>query len=135
MNNVTGTLFEMASQFKFRYPFNGMINTEDLWDLSLTQLDCVYRNLRQDLKAVSTDSLASTMAADEAVKAQDIENKIEIVKYIFNSKQSAAELERMAAVNAMQRKRIMDVLAKKQDSALENMTEEELTEMLNSLGG
>lgn len=135
MNNVMGTLFEMASQFKFRYPFNGMINTEDLWDLSLTQLDCVYRNLKLELKAISKDSLISKAAADEAVEAQDIENKIEIVKYIFNNKQAAAELDRMAAENAMQRKRIMAVLAKKQDSALENMSEEELTAMLNNLGG
>lgn len=133
MNNAIGTLFEMASQEKFRYPFNGWINTEDLWDLSQSQLDTVYRNLKLELKETSTDSLTNTMAADEAVKAQTIENKIELVKYVFTCKKQAAELDSLAAERNMQRKRIMAILAKKQDDALENMSEEELKQMLDNL--
>lgn len=129
-----GTLFEMASQFKFRYPFKGMISTEDLWDLSESELDTVYKNLNKELQAAQEDGLLQTKSAAEGVKANDLRNKLEIVKHVFESKQAADELARMSAENAMKRKRILEVLAQKQDTALQNMSEEELTAMLNELG-
>lgn len=134
MNNTTISLFEMASQFKFRYPYKGMITTEDLWDLSPSQLDTVYRNLSQELKTTDEDSLILTRSADEGVKANELKNKIEVVKYIFNSKQQAAELNRMAADRAAKKQRILDILARKQENALENMSEDDLVKMLDDLG-
>lgn len=134
MNNTIGTLFEMASQFKFRYPFKGLISTEDLWDLSQSELDTVYKTLNKELQATQEDGLLQTKSANEGVRANDLKNKLEIVKYVFESKQQAAELARMSAENAMKRKRIMEVLAKKQDTALENMSEEELHAALAELG-
>jgi hypothetical protein len=127
-------LFEMASQFKFRYPFKGMITTEDLWDLTPDQLDTVYKTLNKELSSIKEDGLIQTKSADEGVKANDLKNKLEIVKYIFASKQQAAELARMAAENAMKRKRIMEILAKKQEAALENMSEDDLKAALAELG-
>ena len=133
MNTNTCTLFEMASQMKFRYPYKGMITTEDLWDLSIEQLDIVYKNLNKELKALDGDSLIASKSADEGVKANELKNKIEIVKYIFNSKKQAAELNRMAADNAAKRQRILEVLAQKQANELQNMSEEELKKMLENL--
>lgn len=130
MNN----LFEMASQFKFRYPYKGMITTEDLWDLTLDQLDTVYKALNKELNSIQEDGLIQTKSADEGVAANNLKNKLEIVKYVFASKQQAAELAHMAAENAMKRKRIMEILAKKQDDALENMSEEDLKAALAELG-
>ena len=133
MTNST-ILFEMATQFKFRYPYKGMITTEDLWDLSTTQLDVVYRNLTKELKDIDEDSLISTRTADEGVKANELRNKIEVVKYIFNHKQQAAELNRMATENAKKKQRLLDALAAKQESALVNMSEEDLLKALAELG-
>lgn len=132
-NREYGILFEMASQFKFRYPYKGMITTEDLWDLNPEQLDTVYKNLSKELKATDADSLIATKSADEGVKANELKNKIEIVKYIFNGKQQAAELARMAAENAKKKQRILEALAQKQENALQNMSEEDLMKMLNEL--
>lgn len=135
MNNTnpTATLFQMAAQFKFRYPYKGMITTEDLYDLTPTQLDIVYKNLNKELKAIDGDSLIASRAADEGVAANELKNKIEIVKYIFNEKQIAAEFARTAAANAERKRHILDILAKKQDDSLQNMSEEELRNMLNEL--
>jgi hypothetical protein len=132
--NTNFILFEMASQMKFRYPYKGMITTEDLWDLSIAQLDIVYQNLNKELKATDGDSLIATKSADEGVKANDLKNKIEIVKYIFNHKQHEAELHRMAAANAAEKQRIMGILADMEDNALRNMSKEELLKRLNELG-
>lgn len=130
MNN----LFEMASQFKFRYPYKGLITTEDLWDLSPDQLDVVYKTLNKELNSIREDGLIQTKSADEGVEANNLKNKLEIVKYVFASKQQAAELARLAVENAMKRKRIMEILAKKQDDVLENMSEEDLKAALAELG-
>ena len=128
-------LFEMASQFKFRYPFTkGMITTEDLWDLKPADLDVVYKNLNKELKATDYDSLIATKSADEGVKANELKNKIEIVKYIFNSKQQAAELARMAAANAAEKQKILNALADLEDNALRNMSKDELLKRLAELG-
>lgn len=131
MNN---TMFEMATQFKFRYPYKGSITTEDLWDLDVNQLDIVYRHLNKELKALDGDSLIATKSADEGVKANDLKNKIEIVKYIFNSKQQAAEFARMAVEKSAKKQHILNILAKKQENALESMSEDDLKKMLDELG-
>lgn len=133
MNNNT-ILFEMASQFKFRYPYKGLITTEDLWDLTPSQLDIVYKNLNKELKEIDSDSLIASKSADEGVKANELKNKIEIVKYIFNGKKQAAELARMASENYAKKQRILEALAKKQDDALQNMSEDELRKALDELG-
>lgn len=132
-NNPTATLFQMAAQFKFRYPYKGMITTEDLYDLTPTQLDVVYKNLNKELKTIDGDSLIASRAADEGVAANELKNKIEIVKCIFNEKQAAADLARTAAENAEKKRHILDILAQKQDDSLKNMSEDDLRKMLSEL--
>ena len=101
MNNTTiGIMFEMASQFKFRYPYRaGLITTEDLWDLSLTQLDTVYKALSKEMHVIlqDGDSLLYTKSPNLFNKEQELIAKIELVKYIFNCQQQAEELHRMEA--------------------------------------
>jgi hypothetical protein len=133
MTNNT-IIFEMATQFKYRYPYKGMITTEDLWDLSLSQLDTVYKSLAKELKTTEEDSLLVTTSVNDAVKANELKSKIEVVKYIFHAKQQAAELNRMAAANAAEKQRIMGVLADMEDNALRNMSKEELLKRLSELG-
>ena len=53
---MSDKLFENAVRKKYRYPFNGMISTEDLWDLSLKNLDTIYKALKSEIKDDS-DSL------------------------------------------------------------------------------
>ena len=132
-NNPNTILFHMAAQYKFRYPYKGMITTEDLYDLTPNQLDVVYKNLNKELKAIDGDSLMTTRAVEDAVKANEIQNKIEIVKLIFNEKQAAEDLARMAAENAEKKRHLLDILAKKQDDSLHNLSEDELRKMINEL--
>lgn len=136
MNNATiNNMFEMASQFKFRYPWKGTITTEDLWDLNQGQLDAVYQALFKELKTCQEgDSLLSTKPANLFNKEQDLTCKIEIVKYIFNCKQQAVELHRMEAERAAKKQHILEILAAKQENALQNMSEEDLQKMLDDLG-
>lgn len=123
-------IFEMATRLKFRFPFRGMVTTEDLWDLTMEQLDSVYKALNKDTQAVQEDSLLSTPRIGNA----ELNTKIEIVKYIFQAKQEEEAERQAAADNAIKRRRILEILAKKQDAAMENMSEEELHAALAELG-
>lgn len=134
MNTTINTLFEMASQLKFRYPYKGMITTEDLWDLKPAELDVVYKNLNKELQTLDGNSLITTKSAEEGIKANELKNKIEIVKYIFESKRHGEELARMAARNAAEKQKILGVLADMEDNALRTMSKEELLKRLAELG-
>ena len=54
---MTDNIFAMATRQKYRFPFNGQISVEDLWDLSPAQLDRVYKTLKKDQKASNEESL------------------------------------------------------------------------------
>lgn len=127
--NTNINIFEAASRYKFRYPYKGVITTEDLWDLTPAQLDVVYKALNANVKVAQEDSLMKDMSdADTALMMQ-----IEIVKYIFAVKEQEAESRKKAAENTAKKQRIMEIIAKKQDDALENMSEADLLKMLNEL--
>ena len=113
MNNTTiGIMFEMASQFKFRYPYDvGLITTEDLWDLSLTQLDTVYKALSKEMHILQDgDSLLYTRSPDFFNKEQELTAKIELVKYIFKCQQQAEELHHRMEAEKSALKNIPDEL-------------------------
>ena len=49
-------LFKLAAKEKYRFPFRGNISVEDLFDLTTSQLDVVYKELKSQVKE-SSDSL------------------------------------------------------------------------------
>lgn len=123
-------IFETASRKKYRYPYRGSITTEDLWDLGTGQLDTVYKTLMQEAKtAQSDDSLFS-----EKKENPDLAKKIMIVKYIFGVKQEEAQNAKVAAERKAKKDRLLDILARKEEAALENASEEEIRKMLDDLG-
>lgn len=128
MNNTN--IFEAASKNKYRYPYKGMITTEDLWDLTQAQLDVIYKALN---KGVSEAQVSSLMCKVTEVDAELL-NKIEIVKYIFNAKEAEAEARKNDAAKRAKKQRILDILAQKQEDALNNMSEDDLKKMLDELG-
>ncbi len=121
-------LFEIASRAKYRFPYKGLISTEDLWDLSPAQLDTIYKTLNKNAKALGEESLLNEVTVDTALT-----NMVEIVKHIFNVKREEAEARKAAAANAEKRKRLLEIIAQKQDEALLNMSEADLQKMLADL--
>ena len=123
------TLFVMATRCKFRFPFKGQISVEDLWDLSVKNLDTIFKTLNAEAKQAKEESLLATKSAADA----ELEAKIEIIKYIVAVKQEETKQRATAAANKEQQRRIDEIIAAKQDEALQNMSVEELLAMRNSL--
>ena len=123
-------MFEVAVRNKFRFPFKGVISVEDLWDLSVQQLDSIFKTLKSQEQKAQEESLLDTRTPeDEALKT-----KIEIIRYIVTVKLDEAKQAERAKENRDQKQKILGILAEKQDADLRSKTPEELQAMLNQLG-
>ena len=125
------SIFEFATRNKLRFPYKGSISVEDLWDLSQKQLNDVYKILKKELKLVSEEE--SLMSLEKEDPYIELNIKVEIVKHIFNVKKVEAQQREDAVIKAEKKQRILDILAKKQDDSLNNMSEDELIKMLDEL--
>lgn len=126
---ANANLFEIATRMKLRFPWQGKITPEDLWDLSVTQLDAVYKTLNAERKRASEDSLLATKSAEDAI----LDVKIDIVKYIVAKKQDEADKRKaVAAVNA-QKRQLEDMIAAKKIEELGSKSVDELQAMLDKL--
>ena len=130
MSIRTENIFEMATRNKYRFPYKGMISVEDLWDLSQTQLDSIYKALNKEVKANQEDSLMFSQTQTDL----DLQAKIEIVRHIYTTKEQDAARRAAAAENAEKKRRILEILEQKQEDSLKNKSEDELLKMLNEIG-
>ena len=123
-------IFEFASRNKVRFPFKGMISVEDLWDLSLTNLDSIYKTLNKQVKQLEEESLLATKSNVDT----ELEVQIAIVKHIVSVKLAEKEAAEKASVKKAQKQKIMSIIATKQDEALQNSSIDDLKKMLDELG-
>lgn len=130
MTNANVNIFEVATRNKMRFPFRGMIGVEDLWDLSVTSLDSIFKTLNSQLKQVKEESLLDVKTQQD----QELDTKIEIIKYLVKVKQEEENLRLKAKEQREKKQKIMEILSAKQDSDLQNKSIEELQNMLNELG-
>lgn len=123
-------LFEYAVRNKLRFPFNGMISVEDLFDLSLINLDYIFKTLNAEAKAFEEESLLNVKSKEN----EEVLVKIEIVKYIVGVKLMEKEARENAKKNKEMKQRLLEIKAKRQDAALENLSDDELEKAIADLG-
>ena len=123
-------IFEFATRNKVRFPFKGMISVEDLWDLSLTNLDSIYKTLNKQVKQSEEESLLSTKASVDT----ELEVQIAIVKHIVSVKLAEKEAAEKASAKKAQKQKIMSIIATKENEALQNSSIDDLKKMLDELG-
>lgn len=124
-------MFELATRKKFRFPYKGSITVEDLWDLDLVELDAVYKNLNKMLENYTDKTLLGN--DNDSGIAKMLKQKINIVTYIFNTKEKEIADHAVAVEKAKKKTKLLDILAKKQDENLEDLSEDEIKAMLEDL--
>lgn len=122
-------LFEIATRNRYRFNYKGVMTVEDLWSLQVEDLDAIFKMLNRQKKTADEDSLLATKSAED----QDLANKIDIVRYIVSVKLAEAAERVSAAEKKAQRDKIMEIVAKKKDKALEDMGIEDLMKKLEEL--
>ncbi len=123
-------IFEVATRAKFRFSFRGLISVEDLWDLSLENLDSIFKNLNSQVKASKEDSLLQTKSEAN----ETLDTMIEIVKHIVSVKLAENEVRAKIREKREQKQKILAIMSEKQDEELHSKTVEELSAMLDNLG-
>lgn len=123
-------MFEYATRNKVRFPFKGLITVEDLFDLSLINLDSIYKTLNKQVKQSEEESLLNTKTTVD----KELDVQIAIVKHIVAVKLAEQEAREKASVKKAQKQKIMAIIASKQDEALQNSSVEDLYKMLDELG-
>ena len=122
-------MFEIATRKKLRFNFKGLKSVEELWDLSLTDLDSIFKGLNSEFKKSQEESLLETKSEEDKL----VELKIQIIKYIVNVKKEEKAAKQSAKENAAKKQQILAILNQKEAEDLQNKTPEELKKMLREL--
>lgn len=130
-------IFEQATRVALRFASNkGDLTTEQLWGLPLQSksgfdLDTVAKTANAALKQVDEESFVETR--QNPAKAE-LKLKLDIVKHIIAVRLAENEAARTAADRKAKKDRLLEILAKKDDAALEGMSREDLTKQIAELG-
>jgi hypothetical protein len=122
-------MFEKASRLKLRFNCKGICTVEDLWDLNANALDSIYKDLNTKKKSQEGESLLEK----KTNKEEELDLQIEIVKYIFTTKMQERKERENLAEKIAKKKKILGIIAEKQDDALKNMSLDELSKLVGEL--
>lgn len=120
---------------KLRFEYKGLISIEDLFDLSLKELDEIYRKLKKELDEYRQYTADSLMDNDDEKDetSRELQLKIDIVTAVFNHiKSEQEELQRKIALQN-QKDKILGLIADKENEELSNKSISELKEILNNM--
>ena len=119
--------FLKATQQKLRFQTpRGVLGTEQLWDLSLEELDQVAVQLDEGYK----NSKGKSFLNKKTKKDKTIKLKLDIVLQIISIIQEEQEALQTAAETKSHNQKILGLIAEKQNAELAGKSVEELTEML-----
>lgn len=129
-------IYKKASKKKLRFNTNrGVLSVEHLWDLPKEEIRELVVKAREAAKKSSgevNDTELSFLDAPVKTKATDDELRFEILKDIYLTKKSAEEKAQKRAEAKENNKKILDLIARKQDEALEKKSITQLETMLES---
>lgn len=122
------TLFERASRLKLRFSYKGLCAVEDLWDLTLEDLNELYKESKKKVDAASTDSLLKPTQVDEESKL-----RVDIVTHVFQVKQQEQIIRQKSKDQAAQKQKLLAILADKEYETLRGKSPDELRQMIEDL--
>lgn len=129
-------IYKKSSKKKLRFSTNrGVLSVEQLWDLSkeeIRHLVIIARNIAKKYSNEVNDSELSFLDSPAKTKATDDDLRFEILKDIYLTKKSAEEKAQKKAEIKRNNQKLLDLIARKQDEALEKKSIKELEKMLES---
>jgi hypothetical protein len=126
------SMFEKAARQKIRIPCEkGWLYVEDLYDLTLKELDKIYKILNTQLKTAKEDSLLDV----KDTSTSKLELQVDLVKYVAGVKIAEDVARKETANKKRELELLMTALADKKVDAIKNMTEEEIRNKIAQLQG
>lgn len=131
-------IFERASRCVLRFQTTkGIITAEDLWQLPLTSvrgamnLDDIARFYHRALKSDDNVSFVDRPATTPADDTNQL--RFDIVKHVINTRQEENKTARAVMENQEKKKRLLEIIATKQDKELEGKSLDELKALVAAL--
>ena len=129
-------MYKIASRKKLRIQTNrGMLSVEQLWDLSKEDIGELAKAIRKrinDQKGVTGDSELDFLKPSAQTEETIDELTFRILKDIYLTKQEEEDKAHRRAAARENNRKILELIAKKQDQELENKSIEELEKMLQN---
>lgn len=123
-------IYKQATKSNLRFESSkGLRSTEELWDLSLQELDSIYKSLNSQRKQNEEESLLAVKSSS----SMDLDLKIEVVKDIVATKIAESKAKVDAASRAAHKQKVLEAIDRKKDSQLADMSLEDLMALANSL--
>lgn len=122
-------MYKQASRLKLRFvTTRGLLQVEQLWDLSLTDLSTLVKGVKKILKKNDDDELSFL----EETKTVDVENQLrfDILKDVYLTKKKENEEARDAAQVKEHNQKILELISQKQDEHLKSLSVDELKALI-----
>ena len=128
MSNV----FEIATRAKLRFSSTkfASLSVEDLWDLTLGQLDDVAKGINRQINAEKEESFLSQ---NKNAVRKDLELKLEIVKHVITTYEAEKTEREDRNAKAKKRQALIDALAEAEQREQLAKTPEQLRAELEAL--
>jgi len=122
-------MFEKGTREKVRFPYKGISTIEDLWDISVQELDNLHKQLNSKLKVIKEESLLKVKSAEDAT----LMLQINIIKRIVEVKLQEQDERITAAAKSIERKRLLAIKASKEETEILGKSSEEIQKMIDDL--
>jgi hypothetical protein len=119
--------YKNASKQKLRFQTNkGLLSTEQLWDLSLNDLDALAVSLEEEHK----QSGKKTFLATKSAKDKTAKLRFDVVLDVLNTKSEEAQAAASAKEIKEHNNKILTLIAEKKDESLKGKTVKQLEALL-----
>lgn len=123
-------MYKEASKMKLRFAtVKGNLSVEDLWDLNLVTLDKMAVVIDEELSKNPKKSFISEITPEDKVSKL----KLDILKDIITTKLEDKAKKDSEKQRLSERKKLLEILAKKEAENLENLSIEELKKKIAEL--
>ena len=123
-------LFAKATRANLRYKTAaGNITSEDLWDVSLPQLDTMAKAINKQLKEATEESFFTPSTSGNA----KLQLAFDVVMYIGKVKQSEAEAAKLAKERTAKKAQLLELINRKENEVLEGKSLDDLRAELAQL--
>jgi len=120
-------MYKLASQQQLRVQTSkGLLSIEQLWDLSIEELDIVAVELEREYQSSGKKSFVVKSTA----KDRNVKLKFDIVLDILTTKVEDRDLLQQKAADKEHNSKILELISEKQDESLKGKTVKQLEAML-----
>lgn len=123
-------MFKKASKLKLRFATTkGHVTTEDLWDLPLTNLDDLVKDLNKAVKEGGEESFITKRSRVSTI----LDLKFSIIKQIIKDKLEEAERKENETANKTKKDKILEIIEDKENEGLRDESIATLKKMAKKL--